>query len=152
MWKKPKQNKVHIACIYIYSLLKNIYLFIFISLSLCQNWLHFKFNRYIWNPVCVCCFSGWIVCCWTKTLFAGVFIVAAKRTPFGTYGGVLKDHSATDLAEHAAKAALAAGGVAPELVNSVIMGNVMQVQQIQDTPAMLCCFIVVKYVVIHIFV
>lgn len=39
----------------------------------------------------------------------------------------MKDHSATDLAEHAAKAALAAGGVAPELVNSVIMGNVMQV-------------------------
>lgn len=60
--------------------------------------------------------------------YTGVFIVAAKRTPFGTYGGVLKDHSATDLAEHAAKAALAAGGVAPELVNSVIVGNVMQVQ------------------------
>uniref|UniRef100_A0A3B3DQ65 Acetyl-CoA acyltransferase 2 n=1 Tax=Oryzias melastigma TaxID=30732 RepID=A0A3B3DQ65_ORYME len=58
--------------------------------------------------------------------FTGVFVVAAKRTPFGTYGGVLKDHSATDLAEHAAKAALAAGGVAPELINSVIMGNVMQ--------------------------
>jgi len=57
----------------------------------------------------------------------GVFIVSAKRTPFGTYGGVLKDHSATDLAEHAAKAALAAGNVAPELVNSIIMGNVMQV-------------------------
>ncbi|CAB1319950.1 unnamed protein product, partial [Coregonus sp. 'balchen'] len=55
-----------------------------------------------------------------------VFIVSAKRTPFGTYGGVLKDHSATDLAEHASKAALAAGGVAPELVNSVIFGNVMQ--------------------------
>lgn len=62
---------------------------------------------------------------------AGVFIVAAKRTPFGTYGGVLRDHSATDLAEHAAKAALAAGGVAPEFVNSVIMGNVMQVRKIQ---------------------
>lgn len=59
-------------------------------------------------------------------LLRGVFIVAAKRTPFGTYGGVLKDHTATDLAEHAAKAALAAGSVAPELVNSVIMGNVMQ--------------------------
>lgn len=59
--------------------------------------------------------------------FLGVFIVAAKRTPFGTYGGVLKDHSATDLAEHAAKAALAAGAVAPELINSIIMGNVMQV-------------------------
>lgn len=63
---------------------------------------------------------------------AGVFIVAAKRTPFGTYGGVLKDHSATDLAEHAAKAALAAGGVAPELVNSVIVGNVMQVPKVQQ--------------------
>lgn len=71
---------------------------------------------------------GWINCCFS--FFAGVFIVAAKRTPFGTYGGVLKDHSATDLAEHAAKAALAAGGVAPELVNSVIVGNVMQVQKV----------------------
>ncbi|CAL8345534.1 unnamed protein product [Lota lota] len=59
-------------------------------------------------------------------LLRGVFIVAGKRTPFGTYGGILKDHSATDLAEHAAKAALAAAGVAPELVNSVIIGNVMQ--------------------------
>lgn len=59
-------------------------------------------------------------------LLRGVFIVAAKRTPFGTYGGALKDHTATDLAEHAVKAALAAGRVAPELVNSVIMGNVIQ--------------------------
>lgn len=65
-------------------------------------------------------------------LSAGVFVVGAKRTPFGTYGGVLKDHSATDLAEHAARAALAAGAVAPELVNSVIMGNVMQVPKIQQ--------------------
>lgn len=53
--------------------------------------------------------------------------MAAKRTPFGTYGGVLKEHSATDLAEHAAKAALGAGNVAPELIDSVIIGNVMQV-------------------------
>ncbi|MCI4381002.1 hypothetical protein PGIGA_G00246470 [Pangasianodon gigas] len=60
------------------------------------------------------------------SLLRGVFIVSAKRTPFGTFGGVLKDHSATDLAEHAAKSALAAANVAPELINSVIMGNVMQ--------------------------
>ncbi|XP_072538101.1 3-ketoacyl-CoA thiolase, mitochondrial [Salminus brasiliensis] len=60
------------------------------------------------------------------SLLRGVFIVSAKRTPFGTYGGALKDHTATDLAEHAAKAALAAGNVAPELVSSVIVGNVMQ--------------------------
>uniref|UniRef100_A0AAY4E1Y2 Uncharacterized protein n=1 Tax=Denticeps clupeoides TaxID=299321 RepID=A0AAY4E1Y2_9TELE len=62
------------------------------------------------------------------SLLRGVFVVSAKRTPFGTYGGVLKDHSATDLVEHAGKAALAAGNVAPELVNSVIVGNVMQDQ------------------------
>ncbi|XP_039606324.1 3-ketoacyl-CoA thiolase, mitochondrial [Polypterus senegalus] len=60
------------------------------------------------------------------SLVRGVFIVAAKRIPFGTYGGVLKAHSATDMAAHAAKAALTAGNVAPEIVDSVIVGNVMQ--------------------------
>ncbi|KAJ7423029.1 3-ketoacyl-CoA thiolase, mitochondrial [Pitangus sulphuratus] len=57
---------------------------------------------------------------------SGVFIVAAKRTPFGTYGGLLKDFSATDLTEHAARAALAAGKVSPEIIDSVVVGNVMQ--------------------------
>ncbi|XP_009708885.1 PREDICTED: 3-ketoacyl-CoA thiolase, mitochondrial-like, partial [Cariama cristata] len=55
-----------------------------------------------------------------------VFIVAAKRTPFGTYGGLLKDFTATDLTEHAARAALAAGKVSPEIIDSVVIGNVMQ--------------------------
>lgn len=59
-------------------------------------------------------------------LLRGVFIVAAKRTPFGTFGGVLKDHTATDLGGIAAKAALAAGNVAPDAVDSVIFGNVAQ--------------------------
>lgn len=59
-------------------------------------------------------------------LLRGIFVVAAKRTPFGTYGGALKDHSATDLGEIAAKAALAAGNVAPDAVDSVIYGNVAQ--------------------------
>lgn len=50
-----------------------------------------------------------------KSLLAlGVFVVAAKRTPFGAYGGLLKDYTATDLAEFAAKAALSAGKVPPE--------------------------------------
>ena len=57
----------------------------------------------------------------------GVFIVAAKRTPFGAYGGLLKDFSATDLTEFAARAALSAGKVPPETIDSVIVGNVMQV-------------------------
>ncbi|XP_062898679.1 3-ketoacyl-CoA thiolase, mitochondrial [Mobula hypostoma] len=60
------------------------------------------------------------------SLLRGVFIVAAKRTPFGTYGGKLKDYSATYLAAHAARAALAAGQVSPELVDSVVVGNVIQ--------------------------
>lgn len=59
-------------------------------------------------------------------LLRGVFIVAAKRTPFGAYGGLLKDFSATDLTEFAARAALSAGKVPPETIDSVIVGNVMQ--------------------------
>lgn len=55
-----------------------------------------------------------------------MFIVAAKRTPFGAYGGLLKDFTAIDLTEFAAKAALSAGKVSPEIVDSVIVGNVLQ--------------------------
>lgn len=54
----------------------------------------------------------------------GVFIVAAKRTPFGAYGGKLMNLTATDLQEVAFKAALAAGNVNPEWIDSVIVGNV----------------------------
>src|SRR2546429_4466175 len=52
--------------------------------------------------------------------------LAAKRTPFGTYGGALKDVSATDLAVHAAKAAIAQSGVKPEEIDNVVFGNVVQ--------------------------
>ncbi|MCA9707928.1 MAG: acetyl-CoA C-acetyltransferase [Myxococcales bacterium] len=61
-----------------------------------------------------------------KTLSRDVFIVAAKRTPFGTFGGKLKDHSAIELGVIAAKAALAAGNVDPETVDHVVVGNVAQ--------------------------
>ncbi|KAM5304168.1 3-ketoacyl-CoA thiolase, mitochondrial-like isoform 1-T1 [Glossophaga mutica] len=59
-------------------------------------------------------------------LRAGVFIIAAKRTPFGAFGGLLKDFTATDLTEFAARAALSAGKVSPETVDSVIVGSVVQ--------------------------
>ncbi len=55
-----------------------------------------------------------------------VVFLGAKRTPFGTYGGMFKDLSATDLAVHAAKAALAQAGVSPEQVGHVVFGNVAQ--------------------------
>jgi acetyl-CoA acyltransferase 2 len=55
-----------------------------------------------------------------------IFIVAAKRTAIGKYGGTLKDISPTDLCVTSTKAALAAASLNPELVDSVIVGNVIQ--------------------------
>lgn len=60
-------------------------------------------------------------------LVLGIFIVAAKRTPFGTYGGKFAKTSATELQVVAAKAALAAGNVDPKIVDSVVIGNVLVV-------------------------
>jgi len=55
-----------------------------------------------------------------------IVFLSAKRTPFGTFGGALKDQSATDLAVHASKAALVAANVLPEQVGHVFFGNVVQ--------------------------
>jgi acetyl-CoA C-acetyltransferase/acetyl-CoA acyltransferase 2 len=55
-----------------------------------------------------------------------IVIVAAKRTPFGTLQGALKGITATDLAVHAAKAALAQSGLAAAEIGHVIVGNVLQ--------------------------
>ncbi|XP_020827983.1 3-ketoacyl-CoA thiolase, mitochondrial isoform X2 [Phascolarctos cinereus] len=60
------------------------------------------------------------------SLLRGVYIVAAKRTPFGAFGGLLKDFTATDLAELAARASLSSSKVPPEIIDSVIVGNVLQ--------------------------
>ncbi len=55
-----------------------------------------------------------------------LFICAAKRTPFGSFGGTLKHLTPTELAAHASRAALAAGGVDPACVDTVAVGNVQQ--------------------------
>ena len=55
-----------------------------------------------------------------------VFIVGAKRTPFGAFGGKLKGVSATGLSAHAGKAALAHAGLSGEKVDEVLVGNVIQ--------------------------
>lgn len=55
-----------------------------------------------------------------------IYIVAAKRTPFGTYGGKLKDYSATHLQELANRAVLKQAKLSPEAIDSTIVGNVMQ--------------------------
>jgi len=55
-----------------------------------------------------------------------IVFVAGRRTPFGTYGGTLKDLSATDLAVHAAQAALRDAGLDADAIGHVIVGNVLQ--------------------------
>ena len=55
-----------------------------------------------------------------------IVIVAGARTPFGKFGGGLKDLTATDLATVASKAALERSEVKPEEIDHVIFGNVMQ--------------------------
>jgi acetyl-CoA acetyltransferase family protein len=61
-----------------------------------------------------------------KTLAREVWIVGAKRTAFGTFGGTIKDLTATDLAVEASKAALAQANADPATVEQVVFGNVQQ--------------------------
>jgi len=57
---------------------------------------------------------------------AGSVIVAGARTPMGRLLGSLKDFSGADLGGFAIKAALERSGVAPDQVDYVIMGQVLQ--------------------------
>ena len=54
-----------------------------------------------------------------------VVIVAAVRTPIGSFGGSLKDISAVDLGSLVIKNAIERAGLEPEQVDEVIMGNVL---------------------------
>src|SRR2546428_639334 len=55
-----------------------------------------------------------------------IVIIDGARTAFGTYGGALRDTSATDLGVVAAKAALEKSRVDPKQIDHVIFGNVLQ--------------------------
>lgn len=55
-----------------------------------------------------------------------VYIVAAARTPMGSFGGSLKDFSATQLGAIAIKEAVKRSGINPEMIDDVQMGCVMQ--------------------------
>lgn len=54
-----------------------------------------------------------------------VVIVAAVRTPIGSFGGSLKDISAVDLGSLVIKNVIERAGLKPEQVDEVIMGNVL---------------------------
>lgn len=58
-------------------------------------------------------------------IFKNVYIVAAKRTAFGKFGGKLKDMNATGLQEVAAKAAIEQSKIPADMFDSVIIGNIM---------------------------
>ncbi|MDV6252404.1 acetyl-CoA C-acetyltransferase [Vibrio sp. EA2] len=58
-----------------------------------------------------------------------VYIVAAKRTPIGAFGGSLKNTSAGDLAAVAIKGALEASKLGSDKIDEVIVGNVVSAGQ-----------------------
>src|SRR5678809_1760283 len=55
-----------------------------------------------------------------------VYIISAVRTPIGSFGGVLRTLSATQLGAIAIKGALQKAGVKPEQIQDVLMGCVLQ--------------------------
>lgn len=55
-----------------------------------------------------------------------VVFLSAVRTPFGTFGGTLKDFTATELGTIAATAALERAGVGKDQVDHVVFGNALQ--------------------------
>jgi len=55
-----------------------------------------------------------------------VVVLGGARTAFGTYGGALRDVSATELGVIASKGALERSKVAPDKIDQVIFGNVLQ--------------------------
>lgn len=55
-----------------------------------------------------------------------VVFLSGKRTAFGTFGGSLKDLTATDLGVVSGKAALEAAGVQADQVDHVVYGNALQ--------------------------
>jgi acetyl-CoA C-acetyltransferase len=55
-----------------------------------------------------------------------VYIVAALRTPIGSFGGILKDMPATHLGAIAIREAVARIHLDPAVVNEVLMGSVLQ--------------------------
>jgi acetyl-CoA C-acetyltransferase len=56
-------------------------------------------------------------------------ILGTARTPFGKMGGILSSLDATDLGGHVIEAALERSGVAPEQVQQVVFGQVLQAGQ-----------------------
>jgi len=57
---------------------------------------------------------------------SNIFIVAAKRTPFGAFGGSLKKLTSTELGVISTKSAIASANIDPSAIDAVYFGNVIQ--------------------------
>ncbi len=62
----------------------------------------------------------------TQNQSQDIVFLSARRTPFGTFGGTLKDFTATDLGVVAARSAMEESGVAAGAIQHVIFGNALQ--------------------------
>src|SRR4051794_19548431 len=61
----------------------------------------------------------------TQRSESGVVFLSAVRTPFGTFGGTLKDMPVTELTTYAAKAAIERASIDPQDIDSSIFGCVL---------------------------
>ena len=57
-----------------------------------------------------------------------VFIVSATRSAIGSFGGSLKDTSPIDLGTHIASAAIEKAGVAADVIDHAVFGNVIHTE------------------------
>lgn len=62
-------------------------------------------------------------------IILGIYIVAARRTAFGSFGGAFKNVSASKLQTIAAISALKDANISPDKIDSVIIGNIMSSSQ-----------------------
>lgn len=61
-----------------------------------------------------------------KQLSKEIVIVDGTRTPYGAFGGGLKDFSATDLGVESSRPLLERTGITPEKIEHIIFGNALQ--------------------------
>ena len=61
----------------------------------------------------------------TQNSARDIVFLSAVRTPFGTYGGALRDVLVVDFTVHAATAAIERAGIAASDVDATILGNVL---------------------------
>ena len=55
-----------------------------------------------------------------------IVFLSGRRTAMGTFGGSLKDFSATQLGAVASRAAIESAGISPDVIDHVVFGNALQ--------------------------